>query len=54
MARLRPSHRRLMHWVAVGGVAILAVTGFNIAADRLPQLRGLQHLNSYVTRRPAS
>ena len=41
-----------MHWVGVGGVAILSITAFNLAADRLggawPALR---KLNDYTTRR---
>lgn len=49
---LRRSHRRLMHWVGVGGVAILAVTLYNVAADKLP-LPGLKQLNDYTTRRAA-
>lgn len=50
---LRRSHRRLMHWAGVAGVAILAVTGFNLLADKFPQA-GLRTLNDYTSRRPAS
>lgn len=54
MAGLRPSHRRLMHWVGVGGVAILAVTAFNLAADHWGgSVPGLAQFNAYVTRKAA-
>lgn len=49
---LKRTHRRAAFWVTVGGVSILANIGFNIAADKFPQLRGLRHLNDYATRRP--
>lgn len=52
MASMRRSHRRLMHWLGVGGVAILSVTVFNIAADRLGDVYPpLRQLNDYTTRR---
>lgn len=41
-----------MHWLGVGGVAILSVTAFNLAADRLPW-PALRQLNDYTTRRAA-
>jgi len=43
--------KQLAFWVAVGGVAILADVLLNIAADRFPQVTGLQTLNNYRTRR---
>ena len=43
--------KQLAFWVAVGGVSILADLLLNIAADRLPQVAGLQTLNNYRTRR---
>lgn len=52
MPSLRRSHRRAAFWLTVAGVSILAQVGFNIAADKLPQLRGLRDLNDYASRRP--
>jgi len=41
-----------MHWVGVGGVAILSITVFNLAADRLGSAwPALRQLNDYTTRR---
>lgn len=41
--------RTFTAYVAVGGVAILALAGLNVAADRLP-FKGLHSLRNYVTR----
>jgi hypothetical protein len=49
---VRRSHRRAAFWLTVAGVSILSQIGFNMAADKLPQLRGLRDLNDYTTRRP--
>lgn len=50
MAKNLPhSVRTFSAYAAVGGVAILALAGLNIAADRLP-FRGLHSLRNYVTR----
>lgn len=48
---MRRSHRRAMFWASIAGVSILANIGFNIAADKLPGLKGLADLNDYATRR---
>lgn len=48
---MRRSHRRAAFWATVAGVSILAQLGFNIAADKLPALKGLRDLNDYATRR---
>lgn len=41
--------RTFTAYAAVGGVAILALAGLNVAADRLP-FKGLHSLRNYVTR----
>lgn len=48
---MRQSHRRAAFWLGVAGVSILSQIGFNLAADKLPGLQGLRHLNDYATRR---
>jgi hypothetical protein len=51
---MRRGHRRAAFWVAVGGVSILANASVLIAADRLPQIKGLQTFAGYLRGRNGS
>jgi len=38
-------------YAAVGGVSLLSLAALNLAADRLPQVTGLNKLRDYLVRR---
>lgn len=38
-------------YLAVGGVSLLSLAALNLAADRLPQVAGLNTLRDYLVRR---
>lgn len=51
MARLPRGARTFSAYVAVGGVSLLALAALNLAADRLPNVTGLNTVRDYLVRR---
>lgn len=43
--------RTFAAYLAVGGTALLSLAALNLAADRLPNARGLNELRDYLVRR---